>query len=664
MGKIITLQDGLYNYETPTMPTREEDILFYDLPKADQHWRIPPRKNVRRISQSEVIEYVEQERDRWANGVWFFNNGEPTYITGMHYDHLVNMRFDFGHAEYYDQQREDFYMRDLARKDKNCFGVVWLKPRRYGMTAEELTQAIYSSMEDFNLNVGLMSNEGTKAISTLMQPIVNAVMYRPVYSRPIFYKPSGKKPRKALEFADGQVDFDDSEIEHELRTLGGIIKPYNTTPAAMDGEKKAYIVMDEVWKWTGADPDETLGINKKCVEIKGIAGKISMLSTMGDSDDYGVAIKAGIKVWNDSNPDVRDGNGRTTSGLYRYFVSAIHSKTLPAEFTNKYGKVDAGRAEEFILNDRAKFTKGTKSYIFEMRRMPLKASEALASANSEATYDVERHQRALDELNKLPKNRKPYVRGNFIENSMGKVVFEPNEEGLWKKAHDPFWQQNGKDYRNHYRRSGRKIKPPKQVEFVIGYDPVRYGLAQTKSKNLSRAAAVVRQKYDYYGNGMAGRYAALLVYRPLKSADAHEQVLLAAKYYGAEVNPERQVETVYDYFEAEQALDVIMDNPDDGKKGLWTDSNRKVIKSGVEFITNDVAMEEGSDHDPITLIPFEEIHEERISFDPTNTSPFDVEMADIMCHHGCRWLKESSGGSDDDDKKKTIRAGIFAKRAA
>jgi hypothetical protein len=153
-----------------------------------------------------------------------------------------------------------------------------------------------------------------------------------------------------------------------------------------------------VWKWKNADPDETLGINKKCVEVRGISGKISMLSTMGDSDDYAMAIKAGIKVWGESNPTVRDKNGRTISGLLRAFVGAEHSKVLPAHFTDKFGKVDLGRAQEYIYNDRAKYPKGSKTYTFECRRMPLTAEEALSSADTSAVYPTERLQRRLDHL--------------------------------------------------------------------------------------------------------------------------------------------------------------------------------------------------------------------------------------------------------------------------
>jgi hypothetical protein len=123
------------------------------------------------------------------------------------------------------------------------------------------------------------------------------------------------------------------------------------------------------------------------------------------------------------------------------------------------------------------------------------------------------------------------------------------------------------------------------------------------------------------------------------------------------------VESVEKEFHDNDSSALLMVNPKDGKKGLWTDGRRKVIKDGVDIITADMAMEEDADpdDDPINDIPFEEICEERRDFDVDDTTAFDVEMADIMCVHGCSWLKETTKTGDDENKK-AVRAALFAKR--
>ena len=95
VGKIIEIH-GL-EIALPKQPPRSE-ILFYDLPEEMQLWkRQPLPEELQRIrSMDEWFEkpsefrkkfspFIEKEFERRRNGVWFYNNGVPTYITGRHY---------------------------------------------------------------------------------------------------------------------------------------------------------------------------------------------------------------------------------------------------------------------------------------------------------------------------------------------------------------------------------------------------------------------------------------------------------------------------------------------------------------------------------------------------------------------------------------------------
>ena len=85
----------------PKKPPRSK-ILFHDRPKHLQLWkRIPMPEEMQRVrSMDEWLEkpsefrkkfspYIEQEFQRRRDGVWFYNNGVPTYITGRHYMFLT-----------------------------------------------------------------------------------------------------------------------------------------------------------------------------------------------------------------------------------------------------------------------------------------------------------------------------------------------------------------------------------------------------------------------------------------------------------------------------------------------------------------------------------------------------------------------------------------------
>ena len=104
----------------PKKPKRSE-ILFHDRPKAMQMWRrIPMPKELQMVrSMDEWFEnppefrkkfsgYIEKEFERRRNGVWFYNNGVPTYITGRHYMLLQWSNIDIGAPYYLSFQREIF----------------------------------------------------------------------------------------------------------------------------------------------------------------------------------------------------------------------------------------------------------------------------------------------------------------------------------------------------------------------------------------------------------------------------------------------------------------------------------------------------------------------------------------------------------------------------
>jgi len=118
----------------PKKPTRSE-ILFHDQPKNLQMWRrIPMPEEMQRIkSMDEWLEkpkefrdrfspYIEREFDRRRNGVWFYNNGVPTYITGRHYMFLQWSKIDIGYPSYLSFQREIFLHLAACEVDPNCIG--------------------------------------------------------------------------------------------------------------------------------------------------------------------------------------------------------------------------------------------------------------------------------------------------------------------------------------------------------------------------------------------------------------------------------------------------------------------------------------------------------------------------------------------------------------
>lgn len=653
--------DGLYSYQLPPEPRDEKQILNYNLPKKDQVWRRPQILDVNRMGLRERIEYIEMWDERWLNGMWIFINGEPVWITGIHVDFLVFDKWDFGYAQYLKQQRFDFYFRDLVRKDTNCYGAAILKCRRCGFTTEELAEAIYTLLEDENAHVSLQSNEHKKCTRTLLLPIIDTYVNRPKWMRGRFYAPNGKKPRGALELTSNKFD-ENAEVQDIY--LGGTVLSYPTVAAAVDGTKKRLVVMDEAFKWLDCSPEETLGVNKKCVVEYGIKGKVHVLSTMGDSDDVVQAVKEGCKLIYDSNPRVRDLNGRTTSGLFEWFVSAIHSADIPEEHRDpaytKYGDINKDKAEAYVRGEVNKHPANSKQRIFEMRRLPLEKKHGLMAATDKTYFPIIRMQDRLDYLNSLPIHQKPYTRGNLTTpDSKGRVDFELSETGIWLiSAHPYFSAEKNIDTRNRFRIIGKKYHPPVNPEGAIGYDTIKFKKKNTTSNSLSQACLVVKKKFDYFGSGIFNEYCGIMLDRPENPKDAHFEGVKACLYWGYPINIERNAGDSEDVFEDNNAEPFLLKDKN-GIYGVYT--NQKTTESGVQRLATEFSVPKtDEDKDQIDCYPFEVGLIDFMNFDMGDTESSHVTMATIMCNMGLDQIVQTN--ATDNSVRKMLKAAqeVFA----
>ena len=130
----------------PAQPP-EEEILGYGRDESLQMWeRTPMPEELSRIkSMDEWLEmprefrqkfspYIEEEFRRRREGVWFFNNGEPTYITGRHYMMLQWTKLDIGYPNFLSFQRDIFVHMAACEVDSRCIGQLYTKCRRSGYT--------------------------------------------------------------------------------------------------------------------------------------------------------------------------------------------------------------------------------------------------------------------------------------------------------------------------------------------------------------------------------------------------------------------------------------------------------------------------------------------------------------------------------------------------
>lgn len=651
-SRIITLSGGDYQFELPKLPDKESDIWYYNLPKKSQYWKTPVSrdyrwlnqdgslKKVNKMSEKDKINYINYWRDKWENGLWFMNNGQPTWISGMHVDHLVFNKFSGHHLMYLNEQRLRFYFRELTNNDPLCDIRVWIKPRRAGLTIEEITEAIRAVISDTYNNVIYQSDTMKKTMNTLMKPTIDVYSKRVKWMSEEFYAPQGRKPATELKLTSSQLS---EEEDDEDDPLGGKIEALTSVASAGDGLDYVLSVIDEFSKHETSSPYEMLEVNLKAISpFKKL--KIDCLSTTGDSKDSARATMDWHKLIANSNPKIRNPNGKTNSGGYKYFVNAVDSLYVYQQIKQQtgksiidtYGYVNKSMAEEWIWNEHNKYQKGTKEYFFSLYKLPLKEEHALLSANVSNLFRKPAIVERLSYLDSLPFNKKPYVRGNLIETQRGNVYFEADDMGIWLWAIQPYFSvEKNIDTRNRFRIINGVIHPPINPEGCIGYDPIVYPKATLKSTNYSQAAVVIHKKHDYFSSGIVDEKMAFLLYRPDDPHDVNKEVMKACKFTGYLCSHERSVAHVYEDFRDNNMLPFLM--MFDGSYGLIV--NTKTTTDGVSMLQARYRLPKSPEEkDQIAIHPFEDCLRSHLDFDPANTSPYDPTMAEIMLEHGLKDL--------------------------
>jgi hypothetical protein len=147
------LIQGVYPYEIPDFKGDEKLIINHDIKnKYDQMWRkqfVPKRFE----SKREEMKWIEREEDRLANGLYFLNKGNLTFINGMHYRFLQFYTGDFGkqnYPNYWDEHRKYFYFLDFSKKHPKTKGDFTIKPRRMGVTQIHNSDAIDVATSDLS----------------------------------------------------------------------------------------------------------------------------------------------------------------------------------------------------------------------------------------------------------------------------------------------------------------------------------------------------------------------------------------------------------------------------------------------------------------------------------------------------------------------------------
>lgn len=482
---------GEHEWKLPEMP-KKKDIWFSDLPKVEQYWRRPddfiinPKypnifyNYVKGITEldSAVTEYNDEEvlislshedslklielRDRemqrrW-DGVWFMNNGEPTYITGSHYFQLTwcqvadyKNKFAPKHPwkenqsnNYGDFRKFQMYLHyflQMCKDDSDCVGAAIAKAKKTGATLVVSCDLVDESTKMREKFFGMMSKSSTDAKDANFTYYEYALLNLP----DIFLPNISNDTTTSYVFKTSKIKRTGTKTSAMKRMdskagLGNVVKVLASKKDAFDGVKWYRAILDEWIKYDGPYIKETFDATKETVKVGmyEITGKIWMISYASESN--GRSFKEAKVIYKQSALSTKGSDNRTISGLYKYHISVLDS----SEGTfNIYGESDREKVRRDILAYREKIKDNPSDVITHMRQYSIDEQETwMEGGGGENTFDNIRLGAQCDELEAIAITGSPDHIWGYLDwktTRMGEVIFIPlSQDEIMQGVTAPF----------------------------------------------------------------------------------------------------------------------------------------------------------------------------------------------------------------------------------
>lgn len=579
------------NIGLPEKPDNKK-ILNHDITILNQKWKreeLPPNMSETNWKYKQFEDYIDTMHVRRYEGVWIYLKGKAVYIPGTYYFGLQWVREGSQFSKFRVIQNELMIFWEACKADARCYGMQYVKNRRFGATMLGIFEFLESGTITSNKILGMISKKGKDAKKIFTR------MVRAFKRLPPFHKPEtdgNTNPKTELIFAKqsrkrkvGEIIKDDDD------SLDTEISWHNTEMNAMDGEKIFRSILDESAKYPKEVPfDEYWQIVKTSHRLgRVVAGKSMVISTVNHLDKGGREYKT---IWDQSDANDRNANGQTKSGLYRIFIPAKYGLE---GFYDEYGftivetpkvdvKTDAGDtigpnsaiktgSIEYLKAELDALKDDPDKYNEQLRQFPNTDKDAFRPSSEECAFDVmriiEQIEHNDEELNDTDYGNDMVERGNFywkegIQDT--EVIWKPDmEKGrFWirKDCHPPEAYRNKKEMKNIH---GVLAWAPANAHIGCGgVDP--YNRSKTVDSRGSKGSIHFSTSYNT-GPFPNDTYILEYIDRPAKVELFYEDVIMAMVYLSMPILPELSSEKFSQYLVDRKYRHFVLNNP----FKLWSD---------------------------------------------------------------------------------------------
>jgi len=568
-------------------------------------------------------EFKRQEWDRRLNGFWYMNNGVPTYLTGLHYLYLQWWSIDIGYPKFRIPDLEKFYFMEYCIQDPLCMGMLEVTKRRFGKSfVAGLFVTEYTTRTKMT-NGGIQSKTGSDAKKFFAKTVVNPFRRLPKFFRPEYDMSLGVNPKSEMRFQKTNVRGKKAEENVDKDELGSVIDHQSADTVAYDGQKLHRYVADECGKTTEVNVYDRHEVVRYCLlDDEGqIIGKALYTTTVEKLTTEKDGVQDAFKLlWEESNQEKRQDNGTTSSGLYRFFMSAKRTRNF-----DDFGHPDEEKTLAQILADRDTVKNNQRALSARIRKEPLTIDEAFSTDSDKCIFNVMNIGAREAYLKQNPKLKRHVIFYRDIDQIVRwREINDKEEDFHWVITQFP---QAGEENKHTYDVKTRK--PARVSDGAIAID----GYSNSQGgKYGSKASAWIGRRYDLLKPEDTGKAIGHLYGRPQIKETLHEQVLLAAEFYGYQAWYEHNSDDYLSYFRDRGRVGYLGSYPistiDPAKRE--TADRHKGFPTTPFSLTkqNDVGIMYFESH--IDSIDFENLLEDAKKFDPNNRTDYDITVSFLM----------------------------------
>jgi hypothetical protein len=606
---VIISKDGTLGdiYEINGLKVGLPNLPKDKLPKGNNKWE--PKEYPQELSRIKTIfewnsksnefkvkwvDYIQQEFESREFGHWFINNGSPTYITGSHYMYLQWSKIDVGLPDFRESNRIFHIFWEACKADDRCFGMCYLKNRRSGFSFMSSSETANIGTISKDAKLGILSKTGADAKEMFINKVVPIVRNYPFFFKPI--QDGMDNPKTELSFRvpakkitkKNMSDSDDDNISGLDTTIDWL----NTADNSYDGQKLLNLVHDESGKWLV--PNNILNnwrVTKTCLRLGSrIVGKCMMGSTVNALAKGGQNFK---DLYYDSDPNKRNANGQTKSGLYSLFIPMEYNME---GFIDEYGFAVIDNPKNPIMGIDGRLIKvGAVTYwenevealkhdadaLNEFyRQYPRTESHAFRDESKQSLFNLTKIYQQIDYNDSLIRDR-VLTRGSFTWRNGQQdteVIWTPDSRGRFLIS----WIPPDSLRNNVVIKNGRKS--PGNEEFgAFGCDP--YDISGVVGGGGSNGALHGLTGTSLHPEVPSNMFFLEYVARPQTADIFFEEVLMACIFYGMPILAENNKARMLYHFKNRGYRGFSMNRPDKNQAQL---SKTEIEIGGIPNTSEDI----------------------------------------------------------------------------